>query len=108
MNVAPLRDGTRNGVRYCRFFNGRGEMTMLDEEDEILFKRLKSALASLDAAFPAGDYHLNKRQNLAINELLDISFDMTVKYEFYKKEVESARKAANEERIAEISKRYGK
>lgn len=32
---------------------------------------LSSALAKMHAAFPAGDYHLNKRQNLAINALGD-------------------------------------
>lgn len=77
-------------------------MIIYNDEDEIMFNRLQSALAKLDAAFPAGDYHLSKRQNNALNEILDISLDMAQKNPRYKKERESARAKANEERKAAI------
>lgn len=77
-------------------------MIVHNDEDEIFFNRLQAALAKLDAAFPAGDYHLNKRQNNALNEILDVSFDMAQKMPRYRKEREAARAKANEERKAAI------
>ena len=77
-------------------------MTDCNNDDETMFKRVKSALATLDAAFPAGDYHLNKRQNNALNTLLDISFELRQKDPLYSKEVHAARDKANAERMAVI------
>lgn len=77
-------------------------MIIYNDEDEIMFNRLQSALAKLDAAFTARDYHLSKRQNTALNEILDISLYMAQKNPRYKKEVEAARAKANEERKAAI------
>lgn len=72
------------------------------EMEENVLERIEMALANLDAAFPAGDYGLNKRQNLAINELLDISFEMSHRNSSYKKKLEDANRRVDEERNAEI------
>lgn len=77
-------------------------MIIHNDEEEIFFNRLQVALANLDAAFPAGDYHLNKRQNNALNEILDVSFDMAQKMPRYRKERDIARAKANEERKVAI------
>ena len=77
-------------------------MIVHNDEDEIFFNRLQVALAKLDAAFPAGDYHLKKRQNNALNEILDVSFDMAQKMPRYRKEREATRAKANEERKSAI------
>ena len=77
-------------------------MIIHNDEDEIFFNRLQVALAKLDAEFPAGDYHLNKRQNIVLNEILDVSSDMAQKMPRYSKEREAARAKANEERKAAI------
>lgn len=71
-------------------------------ETEILFHRLQSALANLDAAFPAGDYGLNSRQNAALNDILDVSFDMSQRIETYRKELDSAKERVRKEQEEEM------
>ena len=78
-------------------------MVVHNDGYEIIFNKLQVALAKLDAVFPAGDYHLDKRQNLALNEILDISFEMAQKMPRYKKERDAARDEANEERQSSIN-----
>lgn len=80
----------------------RNKMKVMDDNIEILFNRLQVALANLDAAFPAGEYKLNKRQNLALNEILDVSFEMSQESKTYRKELKAAKEKANKEREAEL------
>lgn len=79
-------------------------MVVHNDDYEIMFNKLQVALAKLDAAFPAGDYHLSERQNLALNEILDVSFEMAQKMPRYKKERDAARVEADEERRAAAEK----
>lgn len=70
--------------------------------DENTLKRLMTALAKLDTAFPAGDYKLNSRQNVALNEILDISFELSKNNQEYKNILDCERDAVNLERIRKI------
>lgn len=54
-------------------------------------KKLLEALASLDAAFPAGDYGLCPLQNIAINDILDVSSAIAKKHKAYAELLERMR-----------------
>ena len=77
-------------------------MKVMDDNIEIPFNRLQVALANLDAAFPDGEYKLNKRQNLALNEILDVSFELSHKSKTYRKKLKAAKEKANKEREVEL------